>query len=69
MNCTICGQGNVDGAIGTSGGYICVDCWASGEAYIRGEQAESFVPANVPYHVDYPIDIQKRFLDACNLKK
>lgn len=69
MGCAICGQRNVDGAMDNLGGYICVDCWASGEAHMLGRTAETFVPANVPYDVVYPVDVQQSFLDACNKQK
>lgn len=69
MGCVICGQSNVDGAMDNFGDYVCVDCWANGEAAFEGRVAEAFVPAQVSYHVDYPVDMQQRFLDACNVVK
>lgn len=66
MSCVLCGQRDVDGAIDQCGQYVCVDCWASGEAAMSGLQAQAFVGANVPYAVSYPAEMQRRFLDACN---
>ncbi|WP_064214564.1 hypothetical protein [Anoxybacillus flavithermus] len=69
MRCVICGQGYVDGAIDGFGDYVCVDCWASGEAEYEGREAVEFVEADVPYYVDYPSESVARFLDACNRKR
>ncbi len=69
MNCTICGSKNWDGALDESGLYVCVDCWANGEAFHQNRTAVSFVPANVSYHVNYPSDMQEKFINACNHKK
>lgn len=66
MGCAICGQRNVDGAMDNFGDYVCVDCWASGEAAMEGRHAETFVPAVVPYPVDYPEEVVQQFLDGCN---
>jgi len=66
MGCAICGQRNVDGAIDDFGDYICVDCWATGEAAMEGRRAVSFVPAVVPYQVEYPAEVVQKFLDGCN---
>lgn len=68
MSCVICGQKNVDGAIDMLGDEICVDCWADGSAKIEGRVAKSFVGAIVPYSVNYPIEMQNRFINACNGK-
>lgn len=68
MGCAICGQSNVDGAMDNFGDYVCVDCFASGEAAFDGREAETFIPAQVPYDVEYPVDVQQRFVDACNHK-
>lgn len=67
--CAICGQRNVDGAIDDCGDYICIDCWASGEAGAGGRYAVIAVPAITSYHVDYPPEMHERFLRACNNKK
>lgn len=66
MKCAMCSQRDVDGAVDDSGEYVCVDCWASGEARFAGRTATSFMPAIVPYSVNYPSAMQQRFLDACN---
>lgn len=64
--CAICGSSGYDGAIDDGGDYVCVDCWANGEAALDGRHAEAFVPADVPYQVSYPPDMARGFLDACN---
>lgn len=66
MRCVICGQGGVDGATDGGGDYVCVDCWASGEAAHQGREAVGFVGASVGYNVHYPADMQRRFVAACN---
>ena len=66
MRCEICRQKDVDGALDQNGNYVCVDCWANGEAYMRGMKATVFTPASFCMPVDYPTDMQERFLDACN---
>lgn len=68
MQCTICGQRNVDGALDDKGDCVCVDCWANGEAACRGREATQFVPAVSMFPVTYPADMQRRFLDSCNGK-
>ncbi|MCL6615833.1 MAG: hypothetical protein K6T39_01690 [Anoxybacillus ayderensis] len=69
MRCVICGQGYVDGAIDSFGDYVCVDCWANGEAEYQGREAVEFVGADVPYYVDYQPELIESFLDACNRKR
>lgn len=69
MGCVICGQRNVDGAMDNFGDYVCLDCWANGEAHSQMRQAQAFVPAVTPYQVDYPMEMQKKFLEACNRKE
>jgi hypothetical protein len=69
MRCAICGQGYVDGAFDDFGDYVCVDCWANGEAEYQGRYATEFVPADVPYEVNYSTESILNFLDACNNKK
>lgn len=69
MACVFCGQSGYDGAIDNFGDYICVDCWASGKARSSGRVAKIFVPADVPYQVEYPPEVAQAFLDACNNEK
>lgn len=45
MRCKLCGQGNVDGAIDQFGDFVCVDCFATGEAYLAGRKAKVLSPA------------------------
>lgn len=68
MNCAMCSQSDVDGAMDSHGDYVCVDCWASGEAAHEGRTAKAFVPAATSYDVHYPAEMKQRFLDACNRK-
>ena len=68
MSCIYCGQGNVDGAM-SGGSFICVDCWADGSAQMDGHYAEQFVAPVTPYAVNYPAEMQDRFLDACNRRQ
>lgn len=44
MGCVICGQRNVDGAIDQCGNFVCVDCFATGEAKYHGRRAEVICP-------------------------
>jgi len=64
MCCAICGSRGYDGAFDANGDFICVDCWATGEAI--GRTAVSFRPAFTPYPVDYPVEVRQGFVDACN---
>ena len=64
MCCAICGSRGYDGAFDANGDFICVDCWATGEAI--GRTAVSFCPAVTSYHVHYPAKIGQDFVDACN---
>ena len=69
MKCVICGSSGYDGAISQFGEHVCIDCWADGEASLRGNKATAFVPANFSLPVYYPADVQQRFLDAANNTK
>jgi hypothetical protein len=42
--CILCGQRNVDGAIDQYGDFICVDCWALGDAKMNGRTAKTLAP-------------------------
>ncbi len=67
MKCAICGlSGDYDGAIDDLGDWVCVDCWASGEADYHGRTAVSASPAQGPVPTYYPSDMRQRFVDACN---
>lgn len=41
----MCGQRNVDGAIDQHGDFVCVDCFATGEAQLSGRMAAALSPA------------------------
>ena len=69
MRCSICGSCGYDGALDDGGEYVCVDCWADGEAAYRGRTAVSFVPATFSLPVTYPAGMQRRFVAACNHKE
>ena len=43
--CALCGQRNVDGAIDQQGSFVCVDCFADGEAHLDGRVAKVLMPA------------------------
>ena len=62
--CAICGSRSYDGAFDANGDFICVDCWATGEAI--GRTAVAACPAYTPYPVNYPRGMGQRFVDACN---
>ncbi len=67
MKCAICGlSGDYDGAIDDSGDWVCVDCWASGEAYCSGRTAVSAAPAQGIITTHYPQELCRRFVAACN---
>jgi len=63
MGCVICGQKNVDGAIDQHGDFVCVDCFATGEASMAGRKAEVLAP--VPGY-DYSGLNHRKILDAYN---
>lgn len=63
MRCKICGQSGVDGAYDQYGDFVCVDCWADGEAYMEGRHAEILSP--VP-GFDYSGLDTKKILHAFN---
>ena len=65
MGCALCGQGSVDGAIDQFGEFVCVDCFANGEAHFDGREAEVLAP--VPGY-DYSRLNHKKILDAYNGK-
>ena len=44
LRCALCGQRNVDGAIDQFGDFVCVDCFAEGEARFHGRKAEVLAP-------------------------
>jgi len=44
MRCKICGQSGVDGAYDQYGDFVCIDCFATGEAYMSGLHAEMLAP-------------------------
>lgn len=66
MICSLCGSKNYDGAVDNIGDFICVDCWADGSARKKGRIAETFVPANTYYAVNYPQEMKQRIIDAYN---
>lgn len=66
MGCVLCGQSYVDGAIDQMGDFVCVDCFANGEAHFNGREAEIIAP--VPGYDYSGIDHQK-VLDAYNGKE
>lgn len=57
MKCDICGQRNIDGAIDQFGDFVCVDCFATGEAKFAGRKAEVLSP--VPGYDYSGIDFNK----------
>ena len=61
--CAICEQKNVDGAIDQFGQFICVDCWAFGEAKACGSIAVKSSP--VPGY-DYSGIDDRKVLEAYN---
>jgi len=61
--CALCGQRNVDGAIDQFGEFVCVDCFATGEAKFSGRRANILAP--VPGYDYSGINYQKT-LDAWN---
>lgn len=63
MKCVLCGQKNVDGAIDQFGDFVCVDCFALGEAKLAGRTAKILAP--VPGYDYSSLDHQK-ILDAYN---
>jgi hypothetical protein len=65
MKCVLCGQENVDGAIDQFGDFVCVDCWALGEAQYVGCKAKILAP--VPGY-DYSSLNHQKILDAYNRK-
>ena len=42
--CILCGQRNVDGADNQFGDFVCVDCWALGDAQYAGFKATTLQP-------------------------
>jgi hypothetical protein len=66
MKCVICGSRGYDGCLDEGGDYVCVDCWANGEAAIQGRRADTYVPAEFYTHVDYSAEMQRNFVRACN---
>jgi hypothetical protein len=65
MKCVLCGQKNVDGAIDQFGDFVCVDCFALGEAQYAGREAKILAP--VPGY-DYSSLNHQKILDAYNRK-
>ncbi|OPY64117.1 MAG: hypothetical protein A4E56_00171 [Pelotomaculum sp. PtaU1.Bin065] len=63
MKCVLCGQKNVDGAIDHFGDFVCVDCFATGEARCDGRTAKTLAP--VPGY-DYSSLDHQRILEAYN---
>ena len=63
MKCAICGQRNVDGATDQFGDFVCVDCFATGEAKFAGREAKTLAP--VPGY-DYSGQNHREILDAFN---
>ena len=66
MKCVLCEQRNVDGAMDQCGDFVCVDCWATGEAKFSGRKAKVLSP--VPGYDYSGLDYAKS-LEAYNGKK
>lgn len=67
--CVLCGQRNVDGALNQSGDFVCIDCFADGNAHFMGMRATNIVPASTPYFVDYSSINEIKYLSALNGNK
>ena len=63
--CVLCGQRNVDGAIDQFDDFVCVDCFAEGEAQFHGRKAKVLAP--VPGY-DYSGIDHNKTLNAWNKK-
>ncbi len=63
MKCVLCGQKNVDGAVDQFGDFVCVDCFATGDAAVAGRVAKVLAP--VPGY-DYSGLNHQKILDAYN---
>ena len=64
MICILCGSRDYDGAFDDHDDFICVDCWATGEAV--GHIAKMASPAPFAFPVKYPAETLNRFVNACN---
>ena len=55
MKCIMCDQRNVDGAIDQHGDFVCVDCFAEGNAKFSGRKVRvlSPVPGYDYSRIDY----------------
>jgi hypothetical protein len=70
MKCKLCGQRNVDGAFDQFGDFVCVDCFAEGNAHFSGRQAQVMAPAPLFGSTSYAKRLNhKNMLDAWNGNK
>ena len=62
--CAVCGGPDFyDGCIDSDGEYVCLDCWASGEAQDRTATVATFASED---KIEYPNEMRQNFVKACN---